>query len=147
ADGGLFFIALYSADVQPLKEYWLEVKQRYNKATDFEKRLMVGWYIWRHSLQGKISQVPQLIRHILAYRYQRGMNYFTDIRDWLGGWQMEFTADKDVVDLLEGEYGLKLTNVTTGQACSKFLFERSGTPSQQTKVKDMVTSNTATVTV
>jgi len=143
ADGGLFFIALYSADVQPLKEYWLEVKQRYNKSNDLEKQRMVWWYIWRHGMQGSIYRAPQVIRQIVSYRYQRGMNYFTDVRDWLGGWPMEYTADQDVVDLLEGTYGFRLINVTTGQACSEFLFERSGPRAHRTNVKDMVARKVA----
>jgi hypothetical protein len=63
------------------------------------------------------------------------MSLLTDIHDWLGGWPMEYTHDQQVVDLLERERGFKLVNVATGQACTEFLFERTGSPSQPTNVK------------
>lgn len=79
-----------------------------------------------------------MFRQIVSYRFARGMNYFTDVRDWLGGWPMEFTYDQDVVDLLEGEYGFELINAATGQACSEDHFRRTGVSGRKTNVKDMI---------
>ena len=47
---------------------------------------------------------------------------------------MEYVPDEAVVDLLEQEHGFKLINAMTGQACSEFLFARTGTPAQRTMV-------------
>jgi hypothetical protein len=71
------------------------------------------------------------------------MNVFADIRDWLGGWPMEYVADQQVVDLLEQECGFQLTNVATGEANSEFLFRRTGTPARKTTVAEMVAANKA----
>ncbi|NJN52626.1 MAG: hypothetical protein HC809_13600 [Gammaproteobacteria bacterium] len=140
ADGGRFFIALYSADAdfQPSKEFWLEVKQKFNRANALEKRWMVAWYVWRFGMQKDIRRAPDVVKQIVTYRVKRGMSYFADVRDWLGGWPMEYAADQAVVDLLEGNYGFRLVNVKTGEACSEFLFERVGTPCARTNVKEMV---------
>lgn len=137
-DGGLFYIALYSADAdfQPSKEFWLDVKQRYNKSGPLRKQLWVWWYIWRFGMGSSIRKLPNVVTQILTYRIKRGMNYFADVRDWLGGWPMEYAPDQAVVDLLEGEYGFTLVNIATGEACSEFLFRRDGGPHTRTLAKD-----------
>ncbi|QCI63468.1 class I SAM-dependent methyltransferase [Phreatobacter stygius] len=140
AEGGLFYIALYSKDVdfQPSQAFWLEIKQEYNRVTSLTKWLMVWWYVWRFGMSMNIRNLPAVLKQIWTYRTQRGMNYFTDVRDWLGGWPMEYAGDQETVDLLEGEYGFELINVATGHACSEFLFRRTGVNGKKTKVKDMV---------
>ncbi len=52
------------------------------------------------------------------------MDYMTDVRDWLGGWPMEYAADQDVVNFLEGKFNFKLEKIRTGEACSEFLFRK-----------------------
>jgi SAM-dependent methyltransferase len=139
AQDGLFFIALYSkdADFQPSKEFWLEIKQEYNRVTPFTKWLMMWWYVWRFGMQMSVLNLPGVIKQIYTYRVQRGMNYFTDIRDWIGGWPMEYAGDQETVDLLEEEYGFELINVATGHACSEFLFRRTGVKGKKTNVKEL----------
>lgn len=138
ADGGLFYIALYASDVQPQMEYWLDIKREYNRANALKRQQMVWSYIWNHMIHKDLRRTPELIRRIAEHKLTRGMNLFADIRDWLGGWPMEFTADQEVVDLLEQEHGFKLVNVATGHACSEYLFHRTGTPATHTIVTEMV---------
>jgi hypothetical protein len=61
------------------------------------------------------------------YKKSRGMNMFTDIRDWLGGWSMEFVHDKDAVSFCK-ELGFRLQRMVTGEANTEFLFIRSASP-------------------
>lgn len=60
---------------------------------------------------------------VARYRLDRGMSFFVDVRDWLGGWPMEFTYDRDAIDFL-GKRGFTLENIITGEACTEFLFLR-----------------------
>lgn len=135
ADGGTFYIALYSADVQPQKEFWLDVKRRYNQASALGRTRMVCWYIWNYMLERRLKNVPQLVKRVVEYRLKRGMDLFADIRDWLGGWPMEFAGDQETVDFLE-QFGFRLTNLKTGEACSEFLFQKTGQPVQRSLVKE-----------
>ena len=139
ADGGLFYIALYSADVfgEAMMKFWIEKKQEYNRSSRIKKNLMVLWYIWRFGLGGNLRRLPQVLKQIYEHKTKRGMNYFTDVHDWLGGWPMEFTGDQEVVDFLEQKHGFQLINVATGEACSEFLFERSGKPAERTIVTEL----------
>jgi len=46
------------------------------------------------------------------------------VRDWLGGWPMEFVLDEDVEKVVS-QLGFKLKNVKKGEACTEFLFKKS----------------------
>lgn len=138
AEGGMFYIALYASDVQPQMQYWLDIKREYNRSGALKRNQMVWSYIWNHMMNRDFRRTPELLKRIADYKFMRGMNMFADIRDWLGGWPMEFTADQEVVDLLEQEHGFRLVNASTGEACSEFLFQRTGTPAQRTLVTELL---------
>ena len=119
AQNGLFYIALYSADadVRPSPEFWLEVKQRYNRAGKMRQRFMVLWYLWR--FMGPID----LARRLWRNNGTRGMSLMTDIRDWLGGWPMEYVRDAEVLRVC-ADLGLSHVRTRTGEACHEYLFRR-----------------------
>ena len=123
AKGGLFYIALYSADVRPDADFWLAVKREYNLASRWKKQQMVWWYIWNHMMGRSIRRLPRFVSYVLKYRLARGMSAFVDIRDWLGGWPMEFVYDRDVISFLR-DRRFTLANILTGAANTEFLFVR-----------------------
>ncbi|MDX8520163.1 class I SAM-dependent methyltransferase [Mesorhizobium dulcispinae] len=129
APGGLFFIALYSSNVvKPSAEFWLDVKRRYNAAGPSKRRWMEYWYIWRFGLGRNPRYLPQLLRQIYQKKKGRGMSYMTDVRDWLGGWPMEFADDQAVVDFLKERFDFELVRMSTGEACTEFLFQSPNNP-------------------
>lgn len=127
APGGLMYLALYSADMQtdPPPEYWLDVKRRYVAARPLRRRMMEAAFLWRFRLQNRPWRLPELIRHARHYKKSRGMNYMTDVRDWLGGWPMEFCYDADVVKFVTEDESFKLEKMKTGEANTEFLFSRT----------------------
>ena len=122
ADSGLFYIALYSADVRPDAEFWLRIKQEYNRASPLKKNRMVWWYIWNYVLDRNLRRLPEFLSKASKARI-RGMSLIVDIRDWLGGWPMEFTYDSEVIEFVT-KRGFILDNISTGEACTEFLFAR-----------------------
>lgn len=135
APGGLFFLALYSSNVaSPSTEFWLDVKRRYNAAGAFGRRRLEAWYIWRFGLG---RNLPLLLKQIRDKAKQRGMSYMTDVRDWLGGWPMEYADDQEVTDLLEGKHGFELVRVATGEACTEFLFRNTRIAGRKTRVTEL----------
>ncbi|MCB1923403.1 MAG: class I SAM-dependent methyltransferase [Gammaproteobacteria bacterium] len=126
--GGLLYIALYSADmhVDPPAEFWIDVKKRYVAGGAIKRNWMMLWYLWRFSLGKNPRRVPELMRTMRDYRKSRGMSYLTDVRDWIGGWPMEFSRDQDVIDLLRDELGFEVVKQKTGEANTEYLF-RLGT--------------------
>lgn len=121
AEGGLFYIALYSADAIQDQDLWLRIKREYNEASSWKRYRMVWWYVWNHMLSRRVRSIPRFILRVLRHRRHRGMSLFVDIRDWLGGWPMEFTHDADVIAFLD-ERGFTLQNIKTGEANTEFLF-------------------------
>lgn len=124
-NGGLFYIALYAADVQinPTPEFWLDVKRRYVAGSWLHRRMMDAWYIWRFELHYNPLKLPRFLAKMATYKKNRGMNVMTDIRDWLGGWPMEFVYDKEAIAFVEN-LGFKLDKIATGHANTEFLFVR-----------------------
>lgn len=126
APGGLMYLALYSADmtIDPPPAYWLGVKKRYVAASSWQRRMMEAEYLWRFVLERKPWRLPELVLNAWRYKKSRGMNFMTDVRDWLGGWPMEFCYDADVVQFVTGAGDFKLEKMKTGEANTEFLFSR-----------------------
>lgn len=123
--GGLFYIALYTSDVyEPgMPEYWLDVKKRYNNGGWFTKRKMEAHYITKNVL-GMIRSKQNPLDYILNYKKSRGMSYYTDVKDWLGGWPMEFSSIADVKSFCQEKLGFNLINIKTGEANTEYLFQK-----------------------
>jgi SAM-dependent methyltransferase len=124
AQNGTFYVALYSADVQADPEFWLKVKKEYNSAGPWKRWRMEWWYVWAHVMYRRPWRLPDLVKRIVQHRLRRGMSFFADLRDWLGGWPMQFVCDRDVIDFLEKKCGFNLANIKRGQACTEFVFRR-----------------------
>lgn len=134
---GLLFVALYSftayqngvAFGQPSPEEWLQIKQSYLKASPAQRKLMVLRYLWRRYFkhaQGNPAKLVQGARELYD-RWKnygansRGMNFFTDIHDWLGGWPMQFVHEAEMIDRLN-QWGMDLLRMKTGRGNTEFLF-------------------------
>jgi 2-polyprenyl-6-hydroxyphenyl methylase/3-demethylubiquinone-9 3-methyltransferase len=123
--GGLLYIALYDYDihVHPTPEFWLEVKQRYNRSGGLGKRQMELWYVWEFALYKRWTNLPALIKRVVGYKQSRGMAFYNDVVDWLGGWPMEFAKRADVEAWAE-RMGLDMLQMKTGEANTEYLFRR-----------------------
>jgi 2-polyprenyl-6-hydroxyphenyl methylase/3-demethylubiquinone-9 3-methyltransferase len=85
---------------------------------------MEWWYVWVYVMGRNPFRFPHVLWRIARHRLTRGMSFFADIRDWLGGWPMQFTRDADVIKFLE-ERGFVQKNIKTGEACTEFLFVKN----------------------
>jgi len=126
ADGALY-IALYSSEiyVDPPAEYWLEVKRKYNAKGPIGRRLVEWWHVFRFHLMPALKAGRNPLQVIRDYG-DRGMMLMTDVRDWLGGYPMDFAGLRETRDFCRAELGLDLVNVKAGQGCTEFLFCRPG---------------------
>lgn len=137
-DNGVFLIALYSdacyrdaawAFGHPLPEDWLRIKRTYNDASPLLRRCMEWRYVWRTWLapawphpRHMLRAARQLRDTIREKQQQRGMDFWTDIRDWLGGWPMEFAHEQDILRLCREECGLEPLRLNSGEGNTEFLF-------------------------
>ncbi|MDD5454213.1 MAG: class I SAM-dependent methyltransferase, partial [Candidatus Ratteibacteria bacterium] len=82
----LLYIALYTTTNK--SKYWLRIKKKYNRASKIEKKFMEISFVIGHTIIQMLKFKNPLI-HILNYKRKRGMSYFTDVKDWLGGYPYE----------------------------------------------------------
>lgn len=141
AANGTFFIALYSdityrnasCEGYPTPEAWLRIKQEYNKATPQQKRRMEYTDVWQRFLANSFPHPIRfaraciaLYRQIRDYETSRGMEFWTDIRDWLGGWPMEFVKENECILLCRENLGLECLRINTGSGNTEFIFRPTG---------------------
>jgi SAM-dependent methyltransferase len=126
APDGVFYVALYTSDVfvDPPADFWLDVKRRYNRSGWLGKRSIEGWYIGRQFL-GMARNRQNPLAYAWGYKRSRGMSYYTDVKDWVGGWPMEFSSVQQVKDFTRDQLKLSLINITTGEANTEYLFQRA----------------------
>lgn len=123
----VFYIALYSSDVftDPPASYWLDVKRTYNRATLLKKRWMDWEYAWNNIIRHELVNRRNPLKAIRSYKRSRGMSYWHDVRDWLGGYPMEFAGHRETETFLR-ERGLELLHVRAGEANTEFVFRPKG---------------------
>jgi len=118
---GVFYIALYTTT--PKTSFWVQVKKKYNQALPFKKRCMEIWYVLRFILaHWRRWQNP--FSRIFNYKRSRGMDFMTDVRDWLGGWPYEDATPNEVQSFFE-KRGFRQLNVKTGEANTEYLFAKA----------------------
>ncbi len=123
---GLFYIALYTSDayVDPPAEFWLDIKRRYNNAGWLGRRWLELWYIWAFQLSSNPLNLRRLLRAAMAHKRGRGMSFYTDVKDWLGGWPMEFSSIADVKKFADKDLNFEVRNMKAGEANTEYLFAR-----------------------
>jgi 2-polyprenyl-3-methyl-5-hydroxy-6-metoxy-1,4-benzoquinol methylase len=119
-----FYIALYLTT--PRSPYWIRIKQRYNRAGALGKRRMEAYYLLRHVLAPALVRGQNPFREILSYRRRRGMDFMTDVRDWLGGYPYEDASIPEVLRFCRRELKLNLVNIATDPTLVEYLFETTG---------------------
>jgi 2-polyprenyl-3-methyl-5-hydroxy-6-metoxy-1,4-benzoquinol methylase len=109
APGGILFIAIYN-DEGLRSRLWRAVKLRYCRSLTWRVPIVIGFGTL-FSAKGLVKDLV-LLRNPLAryrtYKDQRGMSYFTDVLDWLGGYPFEVAKPDDVIDACCGR-GFVLT--------------------------------------
>lgn len=124
---GRLWIALYmSGGLYPTH---LALKQRYNRASDLEKRLIEAKEIAR-LMYGEARR----LRNPLGWNKTttRGMNTYHDIVDWLGGLPYEVASPDEVVVRLRSKGFIAERIMTLGEgSCGSYVFtlDPRGSPS------------------
>jgi 16S rRNA G966 N2-methylase RsmD len=135
---GVMFVALYSYTAyqnsahsgMPTPEQWLKIKQLYNCCPVLLKRMMEWLYVFMVFLKPPILRSWSIIKRYRDfvqlkqnYVQQRGMEIWTDIRDWLGGWPMEFVKELELDRFAREELDLEMVEMITGEGNTEFLFK------------------------
>jgi len=117
-DGGLLVLAIYNKHwTSPI---WKRIKCFYNISPKFIKLIMIFTFYYL------VAIAKFLVTQKNPFRKKRGMNFYYDIIDWLGGYPYEYANRDEIVDFV-GKYEFKLVqfnkaSVPTG--CNEFVFRK-----------------------
>lgn len=121
--GGLFYISLYAKEAYSDYERWIAVKRKYNSCGFVGKNYLLAKETMR-LLIGKLKNGENIIEYVFRYKEKRGMSFLHDQIDWIGGYPIEFSSKEEVINFCTKALSLQLKNISTGEGCSEFLFER-----------------------
>ena len=132
----VLYIALYSPEiyVSPPSHQWIDVKRAYNAASDFKKRKMELDYVWRTVVRPSLKAGRNPLTIIRGDYGGRGMAFWTDMKDWLGGYPMDFAGFKDTVSFC-GRIGLDLVNCQAGEGNTEYLFAKLAANRQWSEIE------------
>ena len=122
------YIAIYNK--QPVfSNFWSAIKKNYNKSPQFLKKIF-GFIFYIYFFVGLLSfdllrLRDPFIRH--KGKGRRGMNFYTDVIDWIGGWPFEVAMPEEILDFYF-KRGLILEKMKTcggKMGCNEFLFRKN----------------------
>jgi 2-polyprenyl-6-hydroxyphenyl methylase/3-demethylubiquinone-9 3-methyltransferase len=127
--GGRFAIAIYNKlEYVTLRRWrgshkWLRVKRFYNRSSAPVKRVM-ELTMASKDIVAMLVRLKNPVSEIRAYRRNRGMSWWYDIVDWLGGYPYEFAAAGEVFEFCHEKLGMRLLRLysTSSIGCHEFLF-------------------------
>lgn len=125
APGGIFFLAIYNKNTSHWREgtskLWLKIKRAYNSASQPIKLLYLYLFISYYFI-GSLLLFKNPYKYIRDYKSSRGMSWYHDRIDWIGGYPYEFASPDEIVNFA-GERGFlcKKIKYRDGIGCSEYL--------------------------
>ena len=122
-DDGYLMVAIYN-DQKGISTYWTKVKYIYNKysfSRPFLVALHAPYLIFARKILRWLVGKPQI---------ERGMSYWHDMLDWLGGYPFEVAAPQRVVSFFESRSFVIVRQALCGtrHGCNEFVFRKLSKP-------------------
>jgi SAM-dependent methyltransferase len=120
APGGLFHTALYNR--HRTAHTWLRIKRWCNRSPHVVFPLIKWTYITalfaKMLLRGKSP-----FKYVREYNKRRGMNFYRDVDDWIGGLPYEYCGADELVNYMSNKgLFLRRLSCTDSCGCNEFLF-------------------------
>jgi 2-polyprenyl-6-hydroxyphenyl methylase/3-demethylubiquinone-9 3-methyltransferase len=124
APGGMFMIGIYNwRGGRRGTVVWQKLKKWYCTSPRWQSRIWEWTYIsW--SLLYMVLVLRNPITHLRQYQKNRGMSWFRDVSDWLGGYPYEAATPGDVLDFIRSRFRFELTKqkIDCDLGVSEYLF-------------------------
>jgi SAM-dependent methyltransferase len=111
APDGLLAIALYRTT--SMDGFWRLEKRLYSRAPALVQRFLRGVYVMAFRLAQTVRGGGGFSHYVANYKSSRGMDFYHDVHDWLGGYPYE-TALASEVDHVLTDLGFKAERVLAG---------------------------------
>ncbi len=130
APGGKLFIALYN-DQGGGSRRWLRVKKIYNKLPRMLRAPYAVIVFLPSEMKAMVAQILRgtpmaYFRNIAQYEVKRGMNWWYDKIDWIGGLPFEVSKPEQIFAFYR-KHGFQLDTLRTcagGLGCNQYVFAR-----------------------
>jgi len=122
--GGYFYLVIYNKGKS--SKFWLKVKKFYNFLPLIGKSIVEFLYMFIYFVVN-LLQFKNPLAKIKDYKSTRGMNWKTDIIDWLGGYPYEFATVEEVFKFIKKNFpDFNLINIKTARNSGGnwYLFQR-----------------------
>ena len=128
---GLLYIAIYN-DFKgfPSSKTWNIIKKVYiNSPNIIRFFFRIG--LITQILFFRLIRLKNPIKYVKYYEKSstsaRGMDFFRDVEDWLGGYPYEYASSENIVNFYENKKNFILINVDKkkGIGCNEFLFKKN----------------------
>jgi 2-polyprenyl-3-methyl-5-hydroxy-6-metoxy-1,4-benzoquinol methylase len=119
------FIALYNHQ-DLYSAVWTAIKRRYSQSIFWRIPIIAvcGTFLSLRGLVKDLILLKNPLKRYTEYKKSRGMSYFTDLLDWLGGYPFEVAKPEAVFGFFRdrGFEMVKLHTVGGGLGCNEFVF-------------------------
>lgn len=119
ADQGLFVLAIYNKHWSSW--LWKIIKYSYNKMSGFLQKM----YVYIFSIIIFIAKFMVTGKNPLLKK--RGMNFYYDVIDWIGGYPYEYATEAEIIDFFEkNNFALiKSIKADVPTGCNEFVFKKT----------------------
>lgn len=117
-DNGFFILAIYNRHWS--SKAWLGIKAFYNAVPSFLQKIM-NYLFFPIIFLAKFAVTGRN-----PMKKERGMNFFYDIVDWVGGYPYEYASRKEIDDYLKpkGFECVKFIEPSAPTGCNQFVFRK-----------------------
>lgn len=118
SDKGIFIIAIYNRHWSSLM--WKFIKWFYNISPRFIKWVIINFFYV------VIAIAKFLVTGKNPFKTKRGMNFYYDVIDWVGGYPYEYASKDEIKNFVEkkGYKLIKFNKARVPTGCNEFIFEK-----------------------
>lgn len=127
---GLLVIALYRKTF--LCEFWKIEKRIYSRSPYVVQKIVFFFYITLFFILYSVIRRKNFLNYVKNYKSNRGMNFFIDVHDWLGGYPYESISSFELRTKMSKLGFEELRSFTYkpgiglfGSGCDQFVFKKS----------------------
>lgn len=126
-NGSILFISIYN-DQGQLSKFWKAVKRTYNllpRGLKFLVFIPIIPLIYGMNIAGAVLR-GKLLRLFRGSKQGRGMSWWRDLVDWVGGYPFEVAKPDDIIEfyLSRGLQLRRLKTVGYGHGCNEYVFRK-----------------------
>jgi len=127
---GIFYLAIYNnfEGLPFSSKTWVKLKRFYSKRGKLSRKIIDSCYI-AYYIAGLLASGKNPYKYIKNYKRDslRGMSFYYDAIDWLGGYPYEYASVNEIKKFYwEKGFKLKKTRKTKREGCNEFLFMKNG---------------------